>query len=99
MAVHTKAQIEAALKRNGGDLVVFGGVKTWGAEKFVDEVMELEGQLVTVGRSRTVLIATGILPNLDRGATIVVGGTTYVITDHRSENDGLETRLWLGDSS
>ena len=98
MAVHTKAQIEAALKR-GGDPVVFGGVETWGAEKFMDEVMELEGQLVTVGQSRTVLIATGILSGIDRDETIVVDSTTYVITDHRSENDGLETRLWLGDSS
>ncbi len=87
------------IKATGGDTVVFGGVTTYGHVDYGDEEILEEGQVATIARVRTVLIATGILSSIDRSETIVVDGTTYVITDHRTENDGLETRLWLGDNA
>ena len=98
MALQTPAQIEAMIKATGGETVVFGGVTTYGHVDYLDEEM-LDGQLVTIGRVRTLLIATGILSSIDRGETIIVDGTTYKIIDHRAESDGLETRLWLGDNA
>ena len=99
MALQTAAQVEAMIKATGGDSVVFGGVSTYGHVDYGDEEILEDGQLATIARVRTVLIATGILSSIDRGETIVVGGTTYVITDHRTESDGLETRLSLGDNA
>ena len=99
MALQTAAEVEAMIEDTGGDTVVFGGVTTYGHVDYVDEEILEGGELMTIGRVRSVLVATGILPNLDRGTTIVVDGTTYVITDHRVENDGAETRLWLGDNA
>ena len=87
------------IKGQGGDTVVFGGVTTYGHVDYGDEETLEGGQLVTIARVRSVLVATGILAKIDRDETIVVGGTTYVITDHRVENDGAETRLWLGDNA
>ena len=99
MALHSSAQIEAMIKATGGETVLFGGVTTYGHVDYLDEEVLEDGQLVTIARVRTLLIATGILSSIDRGETIVVDGTTYVITDHRTENDGLETRLSLGDNA
>ena len=99
MALQTAAQVEAMLKATGGEVVVFGGVTTYGSMDYPEEGVLEEGQVVTVATMRTVVIATGILSSIDRGETIVVDSTTYVITDHRTENDGLETRLRLGDSA
>lgn len=99
MALQTAAQIEAMIKATGGETVVFGGVTTYGHVDYLDEEVLEDGQLVTIARVRTVLIATGILSKFDRGSTITVAGTRYVITDHRAESDGLETRLWLGDDA
>ena len=99
MTLQTAAEVEAMIEDTGGDTVVFGGVTTYGHVDYVDEEILEGGELATVVRVRTVLVATGILPNLDRDTTIVVGGTMYVITDHRVENDGAETRLWLGDNA
>ncbi len=99
MPLWTAADIEDDIKLTGGDTVVFGGVTTYGHVDYLDEEVLEDGQLVTIARVRTVLIATGILSSIDRGETIVVDGTTYVITDHRTENDGLETRLSLGDNA
>ena len=99
MALQTAAEVEAMIEDTGGDTVVFGGVTTYGHVDYVDEEILEDSQLVTIARARTVLIATGILSGIDRDETIVVDGTTYVITDHRVENDGAETRLWLGDNA
>ena len=100
MDITSPAGVELMLKRTpGATMVVAGAVTTYGQVKYGDAEGFEGGELATVVRVRTVLVATGILPNLDRDATIVVGGTTYVITDHRVENDGAETRLWLGDNA
>ena len=99
MALQTAAEVEAMIEDTGGDTVVFGGVTTYGHVDYVDEEILEGGELMTIGRVRSVLVATGILANIARDETIVVGGTTYVITDHRVENDGAETRLWLGDNA
>ena len=99
MALQTAAQVESMIKVTGGDTVVFGGVTTYGHVDYSDEETLEGGEVVTIARVRTVLIATGILSSIDRGETIVVDGTTYVINDHRTESDGLETRLWLGDNA
>ena len=99
MALQTAAEIEATIEATGGETVVFGGVTTYGHVDYGDEEALEDGQVMTIVRVRTVLVATGILSSVDRGETIVVDGTTYVITDHRAEGDGLETRLWLGDNA
>lgn len=79
-----------------GVAVVIGAVTTSGqVDDAVDPV--LEGSVVGQNaRTRSVLIPTDDLNSLALGASLTVGGTSYVARDIQAEPpDGLLTRIWL----
>ena len=64
MDITSPAGVELMLKRTpGATTVVSGAVTTYGQVKYGDEEGFEGGELTTVVRVRTVLVATGILPN------------------------------------
>lgn len=89
---------ETLLKNAPGSVVVsLGGSSTWGVMKHVGEdFFEEHGRPSVSGTRRTVLVATGKLPTLAQGAFPTVDGVQYHVKDLMPENDGLETRVFLG---
>lgn len=81
--------------RTTGVKVTLGALETYGLVRHggVEVLEDPQGRELS-SRSVTVLIATDSLPGLEAGATIVAGGTTYLVREHAEESAGGLTRIY-----
>ena len=77
--------------------VVCGGVETWGHEDDAEgATLDPDTGQAVLGRTHTVRIRTGTLPDLALEGSVIVDGRTYRVRDIRKEADRRETLIFLG---
>lgn len=87
--------------RESGSTVSYNGLDIYGVI-FHDptEALALSGKQLSVSETQlTIIIPTGSLGTVKNKTNIVVDGKIYQIYKYITQDDGLETKIWLSEVS